>query len=186
MKSRGINHALHYGGQTTLQNEEAKKRFKTTSECNVLLSSDAGSHGMNMPEARVVINFDCPYDYDTLMQRNDRIDRADTFLDGLESRLYYYEDTVEEYIWGVNNERRLLSYDGGSVRTRLPEGAQEEETLQEVQGRQSLIVLFSRPPFASTAMWRVDFFVLYAKLHTFFIETHSLLAKTRFSTHPLS
>ena len=62
-----------------------------------------------MPEARVVINFDCPYDYDTLMQRNDRIDRADTFLDGLESRLYYYEDTVEEYIWGVNNERRLLS-----------------------------------------------------------------------------
>ena len=109
MKSRGIIHALHYGGQTTLQNEEAKKKFKTTSECNVLLSSDAGSHGMNMPEARVVINFDCPYDYDTLMQRNDRIDRADTFLDGLESRLYYYEDTVEEYIWGVNNERRLLS-----------------------------------------------------------------------------
>jgi len=109
MNKRGIRHTLHYGAQSDRQNEEAKHLFKTDQDITVLLSSDAGSHGMNIPEARVVISYECPYDYDTLMQRNDRIDRADSWLEGLEARLYLYSGTIEERIWAINNARRQIS-----------------------------------------------------------------------------
>src|SRR5690606_6691592 len=90
MQKSGIKHTVHYGGQSDKKNEAAKSQFKENPDTTVLLTSDAGSHAMNMQEARVVINYDCPYDYDVLMQRNDRIDRADSYLEGLEARLYYY------------------------------------------------------------------------------------------------
>ena len=109
LEKKKIAHVVHHGGQSLSQNEEAKTEFKTNAQCRVFLSSDAGSHGLNLPEARYVLNYDTPFSYDTLMQRCDRIDRADSWLDGLEARIYYYEDTIEERIWEVNNYRRYLA-----------------------------------------------------------------------------
>lgn len=106
---RKIKHVIHYGHQTDKQNEESKQQFRTDASIPVLLTSDAGSHGMNMSVAKYVLNYECPYDYDTLMQRNDRIDRADSHLDGLEARVYYYQDTLEERIWNINNFRRRIA-----------------------------------------------------------------------------
>lgn len=104
-----ISTVVYHGGQSQRENEEAKYRFKTDPKVTVFLSTDSGSHGINMPEARVVLNYDCPFHYDTLMQRNSRIDRADSYLEGLESHLYYYHDSIEQHIWEVNNQRRILS-----------------------------------------------------------------------------
>ena len=56
-----------------------------------------------------MINYDVPYSYDILTQRSNRIDRADSYLDGLTSYVYVTEDTVEERIWAQNNQRRELA-----------------------------------------------------------------------------
>lgn len=109
LKKRKIPHVIHHGGLSDKANEEAKRRFREDENITVFLSSDAGSHGLNLPQARYVLSYDCPYDYDTLMQRNDRIDRADSYLEDLQARVYYYKDTVEERIWKINNERREIS-----------------------------------------------------------------------------
>lgn len=107
---RGIDHVLHYGvGQKPHERQAAQQRFKTDPRCTLFLSSDAGSHGLNLPEARYVINYDCPRSYDLLMQRSERINRADSQLDGMTSYVYLTEGTLEDLIWEENVRRRLLA-----------------------------------------------------------------------------
>ena len=75
----------------------------------MFLSSDAGAYGLNFQEARYVINYEPTYSWDTLMQRSERINRADSYLDGLTSYVYVTEDSVEERVWARCNERRELA-----------------------------------------------------------------------------
>lgn len=104
-----IPFVTHFGDKSERQNQEAQNEFKSSKTPMVFLTSDAGSHGLNLPQARVVINYECPLSYDLLMQRNDRIDRVDSYLNDLEARVYYYAGTLEEKIWLRNNQRRLLA-----------------------------------------------------------------------------
>jgi len=107
---RGITYVLHYGtGQTDKQGQQAQDDFMTDDSISVFLSSDAGAYGLNLQAARYVINYDIPYDPDTLTQRNDRIDRADSHLTGLTSYVLMTEDTLEERIWSIQEKRRALS-----------------------------------------------------------------------------
>lgn len=107
---RKIKHVLHYGvGQSNAVSQKAQDDFKADSEITVFLSSDAGAYGLNFTNSRYVINFDVPYSWDLLMQRSNRIDRADSYLDGLTSYVYVTENSVEERIWAINNQRRELA-----------------------------------------------------------------------------
>lgn len=107
---RKIKHVLHYGvGQSDALSQQAQEDFKADSEITVFLSSDAGAYGLNFQCSRYVINFDVPYAWDILMQRSNRIDRADSYLDGLTSYVYVTENSVEERIWAINNQRRELA-----------------------------------------------------------------------------
>lgn len=110
LAQRKIKHVAHYGvGQSDRESQVAQEIFKSDPECTVFLSSDAGSYGLNFQNARYVINYEAPYSYDVLMQRNSRIDRADSYLDGLTAYVYVTEDSVEERIWSENNARRQLA-----------------------------------------------------------------------------
>jgi hypothetical protein len=115
LDKRGINYVLHYGvGQTAQARQIAQQQFKTNPDVTLFLSSDAGSHGLNLPEARYVINYDVPRSYDLLMQRSERINRADSKLDGMTSYCYVTtfaepEVCVEQEIWEENERRRLIA-----------------------------------------------------------------------------
>ena len=104
-----ISYVTHTGAMSERQRESAKLAFNKNPDVSVFLTSDAGSHGLNMQVARWVLNYDCPTSYDLLMQRCDRIDRADSHLDGLTARMYYYEGTLEERIWRINTFRRQMA-----------------------------------------------------------------------------
>ena len=105
-----VPHVLHYGvGQSAKESQEAQDRFKTDPAITAFLSSDAGTHGLNLQEARYVINVDPTYSYDDLAQRNARIDRADSHLDGLTAYVLITEDSVEERVWETCQERRRLA-----------------------------------------------------------------------------
>lgn len=106
---RRITHVTHTGDMTDKAAQLAQDTFKADPEIHVFLSSDAGSHGLNLPEARYVINYECPYSYDILHQRNDRVDRADSHLDGYTAYVYITENTLEERIWDIMEERRAVA-----------------------------------------------------------------------------
>jgi hypothetical protein len=115
LDKRGIGYVLHYGvGQKPRERQVAQQQFKTNPAVTLFLSSDAGSHGLNLPEARYVINYDVPRSYDLLMQRSERINRADSKLDGMTSYCYVTtfeepEVCVEQEIWEENERRRLIA-----------------------------------------------------------------------------
>lgn len=108
--ARGIRHVVYYGvGMKAKERQEALLRFKRDPAVTLFLASDAAKRGLNLPEARYVINYEVPYSYDTLMQRSERINRADSELEGMTSYIYITKDTVEERIWEENERRRLIS-----------------------------------------------------------------------------
>lgn len=106
----GIIHVKHWGtGQSRAQSQKAVDDFKAMPGITAFLSSDAGALGLSFQNARYVINIDPVYDYDLLTQRNKRIDRADSTLEGLTSYVLITEDSVEERLWRICDARRRLS-----------------------------------------------------------------------------
>jgi SNF2 family DNA or RNA helicase len=122
---KGINYVKHWGsGQTRRQSQKAIDDFKANPGITGFLSSDAGALGLSFQNARYVINIDPVYDYDLMTQRNKRIDRADSYLEGLTSYVLITEDSVEERVWRVCNARmRLSAATQGTVEELTPEEA---------------------------------------------------------------
>lgn len=134
---RGIRYVTHHGGMSATEAQAAQDSFKSNKEVTAFLSSDAGAYGLNFQNARYVINVECPYDPDLLTQRNDRIDRADSYLDGLTSYIYVVEGSVEQDIWATNERRRATSAAvQGTVETLSRYSAEE---LTEGQAMRALL-----------------------------------------------
>lgn len=104
-----VPHVLHHGAQTAVESQDAQDRFKADPDITAFCSSDAGTHGLNLQEARYVVNVDPTYSYDDLAQRNARIDRADSHLDGLTAYVLITEGSVEERVWETCQARRRLA-----------------------------------------------------------------------------
>lgn len=136
---RGIEYVTHYGtGMTDKQAQVAQDRFKADPSITVFLSSDAGAYGLNFQNARYVINVESPYDPDILTQRNDRIDRIDSHLDGLTSYVYVCDDTVEEKIWAKNQKRREISASTQGTIETLSRYAADAEGSEEDLAREAV------------------------------------------------
>lgn len=68
---------LKYSGQMSAkQKEAAKVAFQSNIENKLLVSSDAGGYGVDLPQANLLINYDLPWSSGTATQRNGRIKRA--------------------------------------------------------------------------------------------------------------
>lgn len=129
-----VPHVTHYGtGQSNSVSQKAQDDFKANPDITLFLSSDAGAHGLNFQNARYVINIDPVYDYDVLTQRNKRIDRADSYLEGLTSYVMITEDSVEERVFKVCDlRRRLAAATQGTVEELTPEEIELAEAPEEL------------------------------------------------------
>jgi hypothetical protein len=105
-----VPHVVHFGsGQSAKESQEAQDRFKATPDITCFFTSDAGMMGLNMQEARVVIQLDPTYNYDDTYQRASRIHRADSHLDGLTNYVFLADGTVDERVWQQNYLGRVIS-----------------------------------------------------------------------------
>ena len=66
---KGIEYALHTGAVSQIKRRVEINRFKADANCRLFLSSDAGSTGLNLQNANVVINMDLPWNPAKLEQR---------------------------------------------------------------------------------------------------------------------
>ena len=155
LRKRKINFVIHYGyGMTDKEAQAAQDKFKSDDDVTLFLSSDAGAHGLSFQEARFVINYDVPYSYDLLMQRGDRINRADSYLDGLTSYIYVTDNTVEERILQVNNSRRKLASVTQGTNETLSTNSAADSVAQEQDESTSMsrFVLFGEDSFSSNSL----------------------------------
>ena len=69
--------ALPYTGKMNAKEKEANKvAFQTSTDIRVLVSSDAGGYGVDLPQANLLINYDQPWSSGLSVQRNGRIKRT--------------------------------------------------------------------------------------------------------------
>ncbi|ACH62145.1 DNA helicase [Mycobacterium phage Myrna] len=132
-----VRHVKHWGtGQSRRLSQKAVDTFKAQPNVVAFLSSDAGALGLSFQNARYVINIDPIRDYDLLTQRNKRIDRADSYLEGLTSYVMITEDSVEERIWHICQARmRLSAATQGTTEELTPEDIELAEMPEEVSNR---------------------------------------------------
>jgi SNF2 family DNA or RNA helicase len=67
---------LYSGKLNAKQKEDNKVAFNSDPSIRVLISSDAGGYGVDLPAGNLLINYDLPWSSGTAVQRNGRIVRA--------------------------------------------------------------------------------------------------------------
>jgi len=69
--------AVTYTGELDAKTKEQNKvAFNTDPNIRILISSDAGGYGVDLPAANLLINYDLPWSSGLAVQRNGRIKRA--------------------------------------------------------------------------------------------------------------
>jgi SNF2 family DNA or RNA helicase len=99
LESAGYSAVPYTGEMNAKQKEEAKVNFQGRPDIRVLVSSDAGGYGVDLPQANLLVNYDQPWSSGLAVQRNGRINRTSSewptitiqdilVLDSIEQRQY--------------------------------------------------------------------------------------------------
>lgn len=112
----GVTYAVYAG--TDKQRRDAKDRWRTDPDCRVLVSSDAGSDSVDLPEASLVINYNLPWLFSRLRQRINRASRADSGHQFLRVLNYLMADSCEERRQELIEERREYHEDFVGLSTK--------------------------------------------------------------------
>jgi SNF2 family DNA or RNA helicase len=112
----GVTYAVYAG--TEKQRQAAKDRWRTDPDCRVLVSSDAGSDSVDLPEASLVINYNLPWLFSRLRQRINRASRADSGHSTLRVLNYLMAFSCEERRQELIEERREYHEDFVGLSTK--------------------------------------------------------------------
>lgn len=92
--------AVTYSGLLNAKEKEAAKtRFQTDPSVRVLLSSDAGGFGVDLPQGNHLINYDMPWSNGALKQRNSRIIRASSKFDRIFLHNMLVTGSIDEWMY---------------------------------------------------------------------------------------
>ena len=92
----GYDSAKYTGEMDAKQKEESKVRFQTDPDCRILVSSDAGGYGVDLPQANLLINYDLPWNAGLALQRNGRIRRASSTWPSIVIQDFLMAGSIEE------------------------------------------------------------------------------------------
>lgn len=98
LKADGIDCIVLKGGQRETK-DETIQAFSERDEASVLLSSEVGAEGIDLQFARMVINYDLPWNPMRLEQRIGRIDRLGQKADKILIWNIFHEATIDAKIY---------------------------------------------------------------------------------------
>lgn len=133
LKERGIACGL-INGESAARNQQTITKFKKEiPEIHAIVSTDAGSEGVNLQVANVLVNFDLPWNPMIVEQRIGRIQRLASEYESVCIFNIILRGTFEEYIVGRLMEKlQMASHAIGDIEALL-EAAQMDD-----QGEESL------------------------------------------------
>lgn len=117
---------------TDKQRQVAKDEFRKNPDIRVFLSSDAGSDSLDLPEASVGVNYNYPWKWTTITQREGRNNRVDSELD----ITYWYDlvmansvDERKKQIIDRKHGYHQAIYDGHAIDESISSGMTKEDLL---------------------------------------------------------
>jgi SNF2 family DNA or RNA helicase len=96
LAAKGIEAVAYTGEMNAKQKEEAKVKFQTTAACRVLVSSDAGGYGVDLPQANLLVNYDQPWSSGLAVQRNGRINRTSSTWETITVQDILVKNSIEQ------------------------------------------------------------------------------------------
>jgi len=91
----------YHGGQSAAENEAAKTSFKSHQGGAILLSSDGGARGINIPEATYVIEYESALTHATRIQRINRAHRINSADGPVTAMTFITAGTIEDDIFSA-------------------------------------------------------------------------------------
>jgi superfamily II DNA or RNA helicase len=140
----GINCAVIMGGMGD-EKDEIIAYFKDSVDCNILISSEVGSEGIDLQFASIEINYDLPWNPMRLEQRIGRIDRIgqeaqkirilhfickDTIEDTVLERLY---DRIDIFKYSIGDIEEILGDEMNQLSINLLTSTLSEKELLEME-----------------------------------------------------
>jgi SNF2 family DNA or RNA helicase len=121
LQSKGIN-AIAYTGEMNAREKEINKTvFKTDPNTRVLVSSDAGGYGVDLPEGNLLVNYDQPWSSGMAMQRNGRINRASSEWETITIQDILVKDSIEERQYDTLRQKIAIAnavLDGNGINSK--------------------------------------------------------------------
>jgi len=116
LEGRGLGYVSFHGGVPSEKRPALVERFRNDPACRVFLSTDAGSTGLNLQHASILVNMDLPWNPAILEQRIARIHRMGQTRP-VQVINFVAKGTIEEGMLSVLAFKRSLSagiLDGGN------------------------------------------------------------------------
>jgi SNF2 family DNA or RNA helicase len=116
-----VQHEMFTGDMTPRERDDAVKRFTKQAANRVLLSSDAGGIGVDLPVANYLLSFDLPWSSGKFEQRNGRIIRISSKWPEVTLITMIMRDSIEERMAEMLEEKSAVAsawLDGKGVDSR--------------------------------------------------------------------
>lgn len=107
LSRRSINYQFFTGDQSSDAKRKSVLEFKK--QQSVLLCSDAGKAGLDLPFANYLYHVDVPFSYEVFDQRNKRITRIGSKFKTVKVNYVLVKDSFEEYYYRVVKAKEKLS-----------------------------------------------------------------------------
>ena len=121
LTQKKIESRTYSGEMNANQKETAKTEFQTSKEVRVLISTDAGGYGVDLPQANLLINYDLPWSSGTAVQRNSRIRRASSKWSSVMIQDFLVLHSIEERQYQMLNQKNAVAdavIDGEGINVR--------------------------------------------------------------------
>jgi SNF2 family DNA or RNA helicase len=100
---------LYTGDMNARQKDAAKTEFKTDPHVRLLLSSDAGGYGVDIPEANYLVSFDKPWSTGKYEQRESRIIRLSSEWEHVNIVSMVVQGSIEERISDMLEQKKGIA-----------------------------------------------------------------------------
>lgn len=116
-----IEAVAYTGEMNAKQKEEAKVGFQTRTGVRVLVSSDAGGYGVDLPQANLLLNYDQPWSSGLSVQRNGRINRTSSEWTTITIQDILVKDSIEQRQYDMLKQKGTVAgaiLDGANINSK--------------------------------------------------------------------
>ena len=109
LESSGIKAVPYTGDMNAKQKETAKIAFQSNQDVRVLVSSDAGGYGVDLPQSNLLLNYDQPWSAGLAVQRNGRINRASSTWPTITIQDVIIKGSIEKRQWDMLQQKQSVA-----------------------------------------------------------------------------
>lgn len=121
LNAKGYGAVAYTGEMNAIKKEDAKVKFQTRSHIRVLVSSDAGGYGVDLPQANLLVNYDQPWSSGLAVQRNGRINRTSSTWPTITIQDILVKDSIEQRQYDMLKQKINIAaaiLDGSNINSR--------------------------------------------------------------------